>query len=322
MHTELLCWILGSLLLFVIIVLVLWAAWFFRQWHYLDTILEMYQNPDGIKPDIINSSIDVQETRESRLVNDIQQILSRAAWHENEAVYEKQKVTELLSDLSHQLKTPLANIILDIDILESGIANMDEGQKHEFLSHARAQASTMQWLMQSLLKASQLEDGIIQFQAENTCIKPAIAQAASAVYAQASGKNIEICVENIDDIPLYHNPKWTAEAMANVLENAVKYSPEGSRIIISMEKMDIYTRITIKDQGPGIPETEYNKIFKRFYRTKQADTVEGTGLGLYLAQLIMQKEQGYITVDAKLNQGSQFHFFLLNHKPSILTKLS
>lgn len=89
-----------------------------------------------------------------------------------------------------------------------------------------------------------------------------------------------------------------------------------------MEKMDIYTRITIKDQGPGIPETEYNKIFKRFYRTKQADTVEGTGLGLYLAQLIMQKEQGYITVDAKLNQGSQFHFFLLNHKPSILTKLS
>ena len=118
----------------------------------------------------------------------------------------------------------------------------------------------------------------------------------------------------MEDAILFHNPKWTAEAMANVLENAVKYSPQRSRIMISMEKMDIYTRITIRDQGPGIQETEYNKIFQRFYRGKQAQTEEGVGLGLYLAQLILQSEQGYLTVDSKLNQGSRFHFFLLNRK--------
>lgn len=296
----------------------MWAAWFFKQWHYLDTIIEMYKNKDDFKTTFTDSTnnitIDVKETRESKLINDIQQILSRAAWQEKEAIRGKQKVTELLSDLSHQLKTPLANIILDIEILESDMADMDENKRQEFLSHAKAQATTMQWLMQCLLKASRLEDGIVQFQAENASIKHTIAQATGAVYAQASKKDIKICVTNIDNILLYHNPKWTAEAIANVLENAVKYSPEKSQITISMDKMDIYTKITIQDQGPGIPETEYNKIFKRFYRGKQSNTVEGTGLGLYLAQLILQKEQGYITVDSKLNRGSRFNFFLLNPK--------
>ena len=78
--------------------------------------------------------------------------------------------------------------------------------------------------------------------------------------------------------------------------------------------MNIYTRITVQDEGPGIPETEYNKIFRRFYRAEQTGTAEGLGLGLYLTQLILQSEQGYVVVDSKLEQGSRFHFFLLNQK--------
>lgn len=314
MRAELLCWFLGGSLVCSLMVLLLWAAWFFRQWRCLEAVLELFQNGNIWDEDCIDSTIDIQETRESKLASDIQQILSRAVWRENEAVRGKQQVTELLSDLSHQLKTPLANIILDIDLLESDAGHMGEQQKQEFLSHAKAQACTMQWLMQNLLKASRLEEGILQFQAEDICIKPTIAKAVSAVYAQASGKNIEIVVKEMEDSILFHNPKWTAEAMANVLENAVKYSPQGSRIMISMDKMDIYTRITFQDQGPGIPETEYNKIFQRFYRGKQAQAEEGVGLGLYLAQLILQSEQGYLTVDSKLNQGSRFHFFLLNRQ--------
>lgn len=317
-----LCLILGGALILAITILALWAAWFFRQWHRLDVILKIYQNDNITEVAMTEWTIDLQETRESKLANDMQQILSRAAWRENEAVRGKQKVAELLSDLSHQLKTPLANIILDIEILESGISDMDEEQRQEFLSHAREQATTMQWLIQCLLKASRLEDGIIQFEAVNTNIKPTIAKAVNAVYAQASEKNMQICVENATNISLYHNSEWTAEAMANVLENAIKYSPARSKVTISMEKMDIYTKITVQDQGPGIPETEYNKIFQRFYRGKHTDVAYGTGLGLYLAQLILQKEQGYITVDSKLNHGSRFHFFLLNKKSSLLTKLS
>lgn len=317
MRIKMLCWFLGGSLACSILALLLWAAWFFRQWRCLEEVLEMFQKEEGKNGALAGSALDIQETRESRLVNDMQQILSRAAWRENEAVRGKKQVTELLSDLSHQLKTPLANIVLDIDLLEADTGDMDETQKQEFLSHAREQASTMQWLMQSLLKASRLEEGIVQFQAENACIKPTVAKAVGAVYAQASRKNIQICVKDADDLVLYHNPKWTAEAMTNVLENAVKYSPAGSRVMVSMEKMDIYTRITVSDEGPGIPETEYHKIFQRFYRAKQTDAAEGVGLGLYLAQLILQSQQGYLTVDSKLNQGSRFHFFLLNRKADL-----
>ncbi len=219
---------------------------------------------------------------------------------------------KLISDLSHQLKTPLANIILDTELLESN--GLKEEQRKEFLHHAKAQASRMQWLMQNLLKASRLENGMIQFQAENVGIKATIVKAVNAVYAQANEKKIEIFMEEFKDIVLFHNPKWTVEAMINVLENAVKYSKEKSKIKISIMEMDIYTRITIHDQGMGIPQTEYNKIFRRFYRGKQAQEEEGTGLGLYLAQLILQSEQGYLTVDSKLGKGSSFHFFLLNRK--------
>lgn len=313
MRIELICWILGGLFACSMVVLLLWVAWFFRQWSRLDVLLEMFRDEDTWEACYESSTVDIQETRESRLVSDLHQILTRAVWREKEAVQDKQQVTQLLSDLSHQLKTPLANIILDIGLLESGFANMEESQRQEFLSHAKTQASTMQWLMQALLKTARLEDGIIQFQAENAGIRPTIAKAVGAVYAQALRKNIEIYVEDTDDVSAYHNSKWTAEAMANVLENAIKYSPERSLIQIRMEKMEIYTKISVKDQGPGIPETDYNKIFQRFYRGEQAGTEEGMGLGLYLAQLILQSEQGYLTVDSKQNKGSSFHFFLLNN---------
>lgn len=321
MRLELVCLILGILLAVSVCGLLVWAYYFFHQWHRLDAVLEQFQAEDLLRMPVTcrRSAVteDVQETRESRLVHDMRQILSRAAWREQEAVHEKQEVMSLLSDLSHQLKTPLANIILDMDLLESGLTQMEEAGRLEFLSHAKAQAVTMQWLMQNLLKASRLENGMIRFQAELTPIRPTIAKAVGAVYAQARGKQMEIRMEDMEDLILYHNPKWTAEAMANVLENAVKYAPKESRICIRMAKMDIYTRITVQDQGPGIAETEYQKIFQRFYRGKQADTQEGTGLGLYLAQLILQSEQGYLTVESKLGQGSRFHFFLLNQSNAL-----
>lgn len=312
MYTQLLCWILFGCLVCSVLVLLLWAAWFFHQWHCLESTLEFFQKEDAWNTFSQSSGMDIRETRESRLANDMQQLLSRAVWRENKAVQEKQKITELLSDLSHQLKTPLANIILDLELLESDTSHMNMSQKREFLSHAKTQAATMQWLVQNLLKAARLEDGMIQFQAENTTLRPTVARAVSAVYAQASSKNIAVCVEDTADLCVYHNPKWTAEALANVLENAVKYSPENTQIQIRMEKMELYTRITIQDQGCGIPETEYNKIFQRFYRAEKTSSAEGLGLGLYLTQLIIQSEHGYVAVDSKCGQGSQFHFFLLN----------
>lgn len=170
----------------------------------------------------------------------------------------------------------------------------------------------MQWLMASLLKASRLENGMIRFPVEAAGIKETIARSLGHVYGQAAAKDIALAVEEFQDFNLIHNPKWTAEALANILENAIKYSPRHSSIHVGVTRLDLYTEITIADEGIGISEKEYNLIFKRFYRSGMVEQQEGSGLGLYLAQLIVLQEKGYITVASRVGQGSRFSMFLLN----------
>lgn len=281
------------------------VLYFFRQWNKLEKLLE-----EAEKGSYGEGCRELQDTRESKLFGQLCRILNTAQYKETQAVDEKNQVMELISDLSHQLKTPLANIVMNMELLKD--STMDETQKKDFLEHTAGQAAKMQWLMENLLKASRLENGMIDFQADNTPVKGTIAKAVSAVYAQAAGKQIQIRVEEFQDFPLYHNPKWTAEALTNLLENAVKYSPRGSCVRIGISRLDIYTRIFVADEGIGIPEKEYNQIFQRFYRGRAVEQEEGSGLGLYLAQLILQCEKGYITVASRPGKGSTFSVFLLN----------
>lgn len=287
------------------------TAYFMGQWRKLDRILDefhrgSYDNTTGV----MSGYKDMAETRESRVISQLEMILAGARFRERHAVGEKDRIVELISDLSHQIRTPLANIVMNIELLQD--VSPDEGQRAEFLERTKCQADKLQWLTDNLLKASKLENGMIRFSAGMNGIKGTIAKAVSSVYAQASVKNIELSVEEFADFDLYHNPKWTAEAMTNILENGVKYAPAGSRIHIALCRMDIYTKIMISDEGIGIPEKEYHMIFKRFYRSSAVEQQEGSGLGLYLAQLIAQCEKGYITVASEVGKGSCFSLFLLN----------
>lgn len=253
---------------------------------------------------------DVAETREAKLVSQLRQLISISDHEARSAREEKEAVTRLVSDLSHQLKTPLSNITMYTELLREG--NLSEEERQEFLLRTGEQAAKMEWLMKTLLKASRLETGMIEFEAAAHSIKETIAAAVGAVYGQAEGRDIRIRMEEFPDCRLLHNPKWTAEAISNLLENAIKYSPRGSEIRISLEQLEIYTRVNIIDRGIGIAPEEYNLIFKRFYRSKQVEQLEGSGLGLYLAQLILEKEGGYITVSAELGKGSCFYLYLQN----------
>lgn len=303
--------ILAVSLMLCLIALIVGTAYFLWQWKKMDRILEEFQRADtdvGIPGGICG--LDVSETRESRVISQLRRILNSMRYKERQAQEEKDRAMELISDLSHQFKTPLANIVMDMELLQD--TGLDEDRRQEFLTHAKNQADKLQWLMADLLKASRLENGTICFEAANTGIKKTIAKAVGSVYAQASAKNIELAVEEFQDCAVCHNPKWTAEAMTNILENAVKYAPENSIIRITLTRLDLYTKITITDEGIGIPESEYNSIFKRFYRGKAVEQQEGSGLGLYLAQLILQCEKGYITVSSKVGEGSSFSMFLLN----------
>lgn len=310
MTAETAVWVFGTGMVLFLLFFVSVTAYFLREWKKLDTILETFLNGKFDDAD----GRELCETRESRVISQLMRILNDARFREKRAVEEKDQVTELISDLFHQLKTPLANIVMNMELLQNDA--LTGAQRKEFLAHTENQARKMKWLMNSLLKASRLENGMIHFQAKQTGIKETIAKAVSDVYAQASGKQIVLETEEFQDFNLFHNPKWTAEAMANILENAVKYSPKGGRIRIALSKMDLYTRITVSDEGVGIPEKEYSLIFQRFYRGKDVEQQEGNGLGLYLAQLILQQEKGYITVSSRPGEGSSFHIFLLNENVS------
>lgn len=260
------------------------------------------------------STRDAEETRESKLVSQLRQLISITDYEARTAMEEKESISRLVSDLSHQLKTPLANISMYTQLLKD--ASLSEEERQEFLLRTNEQVAKMEWLMQTLLKTSRLEIGMIEFEVTPNEIKKTLANAISAVYAQAERKNIRIQIEEFDDIKLLHNSKWTSEAIANILENAVKYSPEGSEIFIRREKMELFTKIEIKDRGIGIEAKDLNLVFQRFYRSKQVEQKEGSGLGLYLAQLILTKQGGYITVDSVPGRGSCFSLYLQNARES------
>ena len=306
-------WILAVCLGLCLTAFAVGTAWFLLQWRKMDRILDSFQrsSPDGERRGM-PVDVDIQETRESRIVSQLRRIVTDARFREEQAVGEKDQIMELLSDLSHQLKTPLANIVMDTELLQDPAIGGDEDKRREFLLHVKSQADKMQWLMASLLKASRLENGMIRFPVEAAGIKETIARSLGHVYGQAAAKDIALAVEEFQDFNLIHNPKWTAEALANILENAIKYSPRHSSIHVSVTRLDLYTKITIADEGIGISEKEYNLIFKRFYRSGTVEQQEGSGLGLYLAQLIVQQEKGYITVVSRVGQGSRFSMFLLN----------
>lgn len=252
---------------------------------------------------------DSKETRESKIISQMRQILKMAEGRRRETEGEKEVVTRLISDLSHQLKTPLANIQIYSELLKDDELTIAE--KSEFMERIKEQARKMEWLMKALLKTSRLETGIIQFDTESKYIKETIKESISAILGQAESKKIKIVLDDFEDLRMKHNRKWTAEAITNILENAIKYSGSGTNIHISFTKMELYAKISIRDEGIGIPKEEFNQIFQRFYRGEQVQEEQGTGLGLYLARLILSKEDGYITVDSAKGAGSCFSVFLL-----------
>lgn len=165
--------------------------------------------------------------------------------------------------------------------------------------------------MQSLMKMSRLETGTFVLHMENASLYDTIAQAVSSIAAMADRKQIQIDINCSSQETIRHDPKWTAEALGNLLDNAVKYTPEGGTVYVSVRPWQFYIRIDITDTGIGIPAEHYNDVFKRFYRTQSSAAAEGVGLGLYLAQGLITRQKGYITLASEVGRGSTFSVFLL-----------
>lgn len=223
---------------------------------------------------------------------------------------EKQVIQELVSDISHQVKTPIANLHIFLGILQSH--ELSEEKRVQFLSMTEGQLGKLEFLLQSLIKMSRLETGTFTLHIEQKNLYDTIAWALNGVWGKAEQKSIGISVECDSEITAKHDPKWTAEAVGNILDNAVKYTPAGGSVQISVRPWQFYTRVNIADTGIGIEESCYHEVFKRFWRGEEAASEEGVGLGLYLAQEIITKQRGYISVKSEPGRGTTFSVYLLS----------
>lgn len=249
----------------------------------------------------------IEDTMLSKLQSQILKLSDILKSHSIKQKKEKDDITELISDISHQLKTPLANINLYNSLLLD--ENLDSDKRMEFVKNMEIQLVKLNWLMESLIKMSRLETGIIKFNAENHPISQTVLQAISTVSQKAEKKGINILFKG-EDMNIAHDSKWTQEAIFNILDNAVKYSGLNTEINVSIMKYDLFCRIDIKDEGDGIMESDINKIFARFYRGEDSRNIEGVGIGLFLSRKIIFAQGGYIKVKSVLDEGTIFSVFL------------
>lgn len=286
-------------------------------WYSIKYTNDNYDLICGILDKILSKKIDInlpdlKDNRKSRLVHQSKKIISMVQLDREKAENEKEVIKQLIADISHQIKTPFANIKMYTELLENN--NLSAEDMSKYITEIKSQNDKLEWLIQSLLKTSRLESGAIEFMPDTIGIKQTLADSVSTVYPLAADKNIDIVVAEFDDIKLLHNRKWTVEVLNNILENAIKYSKNNSQINIFISKMDICSRINIQDNGIGIEKEDYSSIFNRFFRGKNTNGYAGVGIGLYLSSLIMSKQGGYITVNSEIGKGSIFSVCLQNTK--------
>lgn len=263
---------------------------------------------DGIQGNFRESGYD--ESRLSRLECRWRQFLENSSISRQSLEREKENIQGLISDISHQTRTPLSNIRLYGELLEERLNVSGEEAEAALARQIVSQTERLEFLIQSLTKMSRLESNILMLQPSVQEICGLMENARQEILPKAMAREIHVNIDCPQKISASYDKKWTSEALYNLLDNAVKYSPKGSEIFLSAREYELYVDISVTDQGLGIPEEEIPRIFSRFYRAEAVQQEEGVGLGLYLAREILKKENGYIKVESREGAGSTFRMFL------------
>lgn len=248
-----------------------------------------------------------EDTLTSRLQHQLLKLRNILTAQNKMLAQEKEEIKALISDISHQIKTPIAAASTFAQLL--GEKDLSDEERTEYIATLQMSLEKLTFLTNSLIKMSRLESGIICLKPERNSLNDIVLQAVKTVYAKAKEKNITITFECEQNFEAVLDFNWTAEAITNVLDNAVKYTPDDGLICLQINEYPSYLRLDISDNGIGIPEEEQAKIFGRFYRGKQSAGIDGVGIGLYLTRDIMSKQNGYIKV-ASDESGSTFSLFL------------
>lgn len=249
------------------------------------------------------------ETELSRLEAKWKRYLTASKMSMEQLNKNRKGMQALVSDISHQTRTPLSNILLYSQLLCEQTESPEE--KHLAEQIAR-QAEKLEFLIQALVKMSRLESNVLVLKPQSQPVEPLLLEAMEEILPKAEKKKINVKLQGnfSDNMKAVYDKKWTAEALGNILDNAVKYSPLESTVEVSVEQYEFYVCISVRDEGIGISEEERAQIFSRFYRSAEVQQEDGIGIGLYLAREIVQKEKGYVKVLSKKGKGSIFKMYL------------
>ena len=246
------------------------------------------------------------ETELSALEGRLARFLRGSAASRKAVETEQAAVKTLIADISHQTRTPIANLLLYASLLSESELDPRQREQVDALS---AQAEKLSFLIKALVKASRLEAGIVAPAPAVNPVGPLLENAVEQEGPAALAKQITLTADPFDGSAAF-DPRWTGEALGNVVNNAVKYTPPGGRVSVSAQLLDSFCRIDVADTGPGVPEGEQAADFNRFYRGGATRAAEGLGLGLYLAREILAKQGGYIRLSSRLGEGCVFSLYL------------
>lgn len=279
------------------------AFWYQRRIRrQMDTVLERLDRAIGgtIQENTYDESI------ESAVTQRLNQLVEMSRLNCDQADKDRNLVKALISDISHQVRTPLTNIMLYAGLLEEQELSENVG---EMASRIHRQADKLDFFMKELVRSSYLETDMITVHVEKSSVDELIARACQAVEMQALKKEIVIEAAPSSE-QAFFDMKWTVEALVNLLDNAVKYSPVGSVVRICAIPYESFLCIRVKDEGIGIREEEQGMIFRRFYRSPSVSGEKGLGIGLYLVREIIKKQAGYVKVKAEPGVGAELFVYL------------
>lgn len=283
----------------LIICSLVFTRWRYTEIGHLSSYLRQISNG--------NYTLDVRDNQEgelSILKNDIYKVTLMLSEHSALLQHDKVQLTNAISDISHQLKTPLTSMTVMADLLSE--PELPPEKRTEFTRNIRIQLERIGWLVSSLLKFSKIDAGTVQFKKDSILVRTLFQKSLEPVLIPMDIKEQTLSIKGDDAVSFLGDLNWTAEAVINILKNCVEHTPGGGEISISFAENALYTEVIIADNGKGIPKEELPYVFQRFYKGKNASE-DSVGIGLALSHSIITSQNGDINIKSEKGIGTQFH---------------
>ena len=297
----------------VVVVIISAGLWFYFRQRFVRMAEKVEDAIDAI---IDGRELKTEELNKDTLFSKIQlkleQLSEVTKSAEEKNVKQKEEIQKMVSDISHQLKTPIANITMYNDTILNH--DLPAKQQYRFLKIMQKQVEKLDFLVRSLMKMSRLENSMIKLKKEENSLFEEVVENLSIPMEK---KKLDLQIDCPKNLRICYDRKWTAEALFNVMDNAVKYTPEYGKIRVEAEVLGMFVRLSVSDTGIGIAPEHMNDVFQRFFREEKVHNEKGVGIGLYLAREIITKQGGYMKVVSKEDAGSTFFIYLPNEQEEL-----